>query len=448
MDLAERRKYYNTCKYDGKIEPGDSRNLDIDRFGERPVRGVNWVERLASPVELSDEPLLLLFTGLRGSGKSTELARLAARLEKPAGAHLLTVTVDAEDVLDVTSEIDIPDIIATIVSETERRVRLVEDRSPEHALRDGYITRLWDWLTRTDVSLASMQVGIPSGPSFVADMKTNPAFRQKVRSIITSRLPAFLSEARKEMVTLNDRAIQQGYRGLMVIYDSLEKLRGTTSNYTEVLNSAERIFASSAPYLQLPVHVLYTVPPALVTRRIEHVEFMPMIKLHERGPERRPWEPGFAAARELIRCRVPDEALGELLGPSFEDRLRQLIVWTGGYPREIVRLLRRIIELNEFPTSDSSFRRIWDELQDEYRKVILEDAFEWLARVAAERYLVLPSEEHRQVADLMLNNNVIMRYLNEQDWFDLHPAVCNLPMLKAACRASEKSGASPPAPQS
>jgi hypothetical protein len=386
--------------------------------------------------------VFLLFTGLRGSGKSTELARLAARLQRPDRAHLLTVTVDAEEVLDTTSEVDVPDIIASVVGATERAVLTAEGRSPEGALKDGYLTRLWTWLTRTDVSLNSVQFGIPSGPTLMADMKTNPDFRQRIRSIIVSRLPAFLADARKEMVSLNDRAIKSGFKGLMVIYDSLEKLRGTTSNYTDVLNSAEKIFASGAPYLQLPVHVLYTVPPALVTRRIEHVEFMPMIKLRERGPERKPWQPGFDVARQLIRCRLPDAAVRELLGPDCERRIRELLGWSGGYPREIIRLLRRIIELNEFPVSDSSFRRIWDELQDEYRKAIPEDAFAWLARVASERYLVLPTEAHRQVADLMLNNNVIMRYLNEKDWFDLHPAVCTLPQLLAACQVDVKPGTS------
>lgn len=56
MDFATRRLYYNRCRPYESLAPGDDRNLDLDTFGEERVRGVNWVHRLASRIELSEEP--------------------------------------------------------------------------------------------------------------------------------------------------------------------------------------------------------------------------------------------------------------------------------------------------------------------------------------------------------------------------------------------------------
>ena len=54
---------------------------------------------LAARIELSDQPVYELFTGLPGTGVTTEIRRLAARLnqgERP----WLTVRVDAGEVFD------------------------------------------------------------------------------------------------------------------------------------------------------------------------------------------------------------------------------------------------------------------------------------------------------------------------------------------------------------
>jgi hypothetical protein len=244
---------------------------------------------------------------------------------------------------------------------------------------------------------------------------------------------------RDEMILLSQRAQQTGRNGLIVILDSLEKLRGISSNWSDVLGSAERIFAGGAPYLRLPVHVIYTIPPALVSRRFERAEFMPMIKLRDRKGNR--WLDGLEAARALIRKRIPDDVLKALLGPQCERKLERLIDWSGGYPREIVRLLQSVIAVPRLPLTDDDFERVLNEVGDAYRKIVPADTFDWLARVSLEHYLTLENEHHRQAADLMLSNNAVLRYLNDNDWFDLHPAVEQIPGVLEARRKLEAAGA-------
>lgn len=86
-------------------------------------------------------------------------------------------------------------------------------------------------------------------------------------------------------------------------------------------------------------------------------------------------------------------------------------------------------------------QRIFNELKDAYRKVVSADAFEWLAGVAKAQYLTVLNDDHRQIADQMLLNNVVLRYVNANDWFDLHPAVAEIPGVQQARAALEQPAA-------
>jgi len=439
MDLDLLRDLYNACNPDEPLSPTDARNVDLDALGmaDERVRGANWVSRLARQVELSrGTPICKYFTGLRGSGKSTELRRLAVRLSRPSpGAQLLPVLIDAEETLDLTSEIDIADIMAAILYGTERHVLWAEGRNPNDALQDGYGKRFWNWLNRTDVTLSSVEVGVEAQVvegKIVTEMRTRPTLRQRIRGIITANLTSFLGEVRSELTALENRAKARNYSGLIVIFDSLEKLQGASTNWNSVLQSAERVFASDAPYLQLPVHVLYTIPPALVLRLKVDVHYLPMIKLYDRAGKR--FEPGFRAAREIVRQRIPDVYVREIFGStSGEARLTKLIEWSGGYPREIIRLLQQVMEIEEEPITQKGFETVLARAGDAYRRVVLASgAIDWLASVAVDRSLIFNTHEQQQAADRMLSNNVVLRYLNETEWFDVHPAVRDLEPLQTA----------------
>ncbi len=438
LDFAARRKYYNLCDPHEALTPTDARNLDIDNCCMERVRGIKWVERLAERIELSNTPVFELFTGLPGSGKSTELRRLQQRLEREDKAHLLTISVDAEEVLDLSSPIDIPDIYSAILLYCDNTLLCKEGKNPEIALREGYMSRLWHWLSETDIDLTKAEFSGITGAKLVMEMKTRPSLRARVRRIIATHLSTFLKEARDELVLFEARAKMLGYNGLVVIFDSLEKLRGISTNWHEVLGSAEKLFAGGAPYLRLPVHVLYTIPSALVTRQVADVQFLPMIKLHDQDGNTFP--PGYAAAREIIRKRIPDDVLQAIFGDQVEMRVEELIRWSGGYPRELIRLLQMIIAMPSHPITPSDQKRVVNELCDTYRKVVPASAFAWLAKVKQEKYVTIRDEDHREIVDLMLSNNAVLRYVNDNDWFDLHPAVACIPGIIQAEQAQRAVG--------
>jgi hypothetical protein len=446
MNLEELAYYYNRCNPDEPLDPGDERRVDIDRTD---VRGANWTQRLAVQFERSSRPVCRLFTGLRGSGKSTELRRLMTRLSDPQRAHLLPVLIDAEELLDITSEVDVSDVLTLVAYGAEQRVLEAEGKDPEGALQDGVFRRLWDWLRRTDANFNDAELGLELGPEGIKaggkvgfELRTRPTIRHKLREAVSAHLSAFVREVQGELVLLNARARKLGYKGLVVIFDSLEKLRGSSLTWKSVLDSAERVFSNDAPYLQLPVHALYTVPAALVRRMNTEVLFLPMIKIRDRAGK--PHAPGIEVARELLERRLTEDGLKALFGaPNVEARVREIIMWSGGYPRELVRLAQSLLEEEHFPLGEASTRRILNRAGNTYRGIVYDSgAIDWVGSIAETRKLITSTDAEREAADLFLQNNVVLRYLNEDEWFDVHPSVAEMPEVQRARRNSSENEAS------
>jgi hypothetical protein len=72
MDLDSKRRIKAACRPEEPVEPGDPRHYDFD---ER-LRGLPWRTWLADEIRMAEGPTAQLVTGLRGSGKTTELRQL------------------------------------------------------------------------------------------------------------------------------------------------------------------------------------------------------------------------------------------------------------------------------------------------------------------------------------------------------------------------------------
>ncbi len=454
----ETRRYFRQCDPDSPLDPSDERFVDIDAYNanDEPVRGQVWVRDLAEDFRNSDKARCELFTGLPGSGKSTVLRQLAAELAKPAAGEpkFFTVNVRAEEWIDPAAPVDVPDLQLAILYETEKQLRIEEGESAEYIADEGIFARLWHWLNTTEVEFRSLEisavaeanvpaVGKVSGSAkSLMDLRSSPSLRAQIRELAQNRLHTFLVHVWSAHEELWQRAKKLGFAGVVVMVDSLEKLRGIQSNFEDVLISAEKIFSQGAPYLTLSnkergpdaalVHVLYTVPPALTLRRAMHeLRFLPMIKLRSRdGAD---YELGIRAAIELIERRVPRDALDQLFGADQrEARCRAIVKWSGGYPRDIVRVLRQCVKQTE-PINEARFRRILSMQSEGYRSALTVDLYPWLAEVSITHDLALRDDnEHRELVDRALSDNLVLRYTNDRDWFDVHPALASEPRFVSA----------------
>lgn len=270
------------------------------------------------------------------------------------------------------------------------------------------------------------------GAKALMELKTLPSVREEVREQIAKSLPTFLQRVADEMKELEARAKKLKHAGLFVVLDSLEKLRGVSTNWVAVMESAERRFVGDAPYLDLPVHVLYTIPPALVFRvKRESLHYIPMIKLHERDDKQKRFEAGYKAAREIVTSRIASDDLPRVFGDDHERLVEELVIASAGYPREIVRLLR--ICVAEAPVTGATFDRIVQTEWDAYRRMVPREAHDWLAQISLDHGPPsYANPKTRELVDLMFQDSVILRYKNHTEWYDLHPALDDHPPIREA----------------
>lgn len=443
MEHAHRQELYARCDPYEVLGADDvDRYVDVDDVDAPGVedpellrpRRYAWIDRIAHKFELSRKPLQLLLTGLPGSGKSTELRRVAARLARADGAGLYPVWIDAEQVLDLDQPIDVADLVLAIIAETERAVLELEARhsGSRELAYESPLHRLWNFLNNTKLESEQGDFAFPGVASLGVKLKTDPSLRERVRTAVKARKTEFPEQAREHMSQLEARVrkyevagqLERKYAGVIVLFDSLEKLRGFTHNYGDVLKSAEHVMSQGAQDINLGVHALYTVPIA-VARRIEGVQLMPLIKIRERDTGQ-PFEPGIEALRQIVHKRIPSEALAEIFGPDHEQRVAALIERSGGYPRELVTLLREALE-DTFPLSDAAFRRLLANRADEYkRKIPSTEALELLRRISRDRGPLIGPDEHRDLMESLLTRSLVFVYQNDEEWADINPALASL----------------------
>lgn len=218
MRFADRQRYYNRCKPLEALAPDDDRNVAIDAIcidGERP-RGAGWVDRIANHFLLADGPLCRFVTGLPGSGKSTDLLRLAEHLRQDHTCKLLPIIAKAEDLLDLDAPIDVPDLMLAVVQATEAEVSRVCGPAPSAT---GAMERLWKWLSSTDVELQKLEANV-GVTKVVAELRRRDDLRARLRNNVSLRVRAFIAEVRERLTELEARARDSGFAGLLVIVDS------------------------------------------------------------------------------------------------------------------------------------------------------------------------------------------------------------------------------------
>jgi hypothetical protein len=431
VELQDLRRFVKQCDPLRPLEAGDPLYVPLD-----DVRGtVSCIDALYRTVALADGESCQLFTGFPGTGKTTELKRLAKRLEDAKDLPTHTIYVDFEEFVDRYSPISITDVMRVIAYAMDREATIAEGKDPDKT--PGYLERFFEYVSKTDVEVKNLGFAA-YGASLMLEMKNNPSFRQKAESALQGRFQQFVSDAQAVMAESVKRL--RGARGafaqrVVVIADGLEKFAPLREDDRATMEaSIETLFLTHRDLLRIPCHAIYTFPLWLRFRTAQlgtsygrEPLILPMVKVHTQDGAAH--DAGIAKMTEMVRRRV--EVLPPIFGADLAATLRPIIEASGGYPRDLLRMVRSLLmEIMTFPVLPVDSARVVGELARSYADTIVGTYVDVLARVATTHELPKENAEELALFGYLFERWLILAYRNGEEWYDLHPLVRLAPAVK------------------
>lgn len=402
------------------------------------------VARLRTGIEFAEVESLQLFSGFRGSGKTTELFRLRRDLERRG---FLVLYANALDYLSPSEEVDIVPVLLSVAGAFGEELYKA---TGEQTIQEGFWERIKKYLTKTSIEVSEVTASIEgstpakevlgelkAGVDLKLAMKTAPSFRQKLQAFLASRLYELKAEVNcfiEEGVKALRKQRDQSDLSVVFLFDQFEQIRGGLSNEQAVIQSVERLFRNHIDQLKLPlVHVIYTVPPWLrfVLPGALKIITLPCVRLWNNDPPRSKYEPGCELFHRAILRRFGDEAHERIFGTGQQARAltERLVQMSGGHFRDLLLLFRECIALIRdwrpvLPTTKEVVDRAIVEIRNQFRAVSDEDA-RWLEAIARRRDQALPNSEPETIARLsrFLDTHLVLYLTNGEDWYDVHPLI-------------------------
>lgn len=428
IPLEDLRRFIKQCDPNEPLPANDPLYVDLD--AGVPVRGSrheSCIDSMYRSIQLSDPTAetCYLFTGFPGTGKTTELRRLEDRLNRADDVPTRVVFVDFQEYVDLFTPIAITDILRVLAFCLDRAALVAEGKDPNKA--PGYLQRFWSFLN-TEVEFKELKLEA-YGASLMAELKNNPTFRKKADEALKLRFQQFADDARASMSESVIRLRQAANAGrIVVIADSIEKLTPVTeSDRGSMESSVEQVFLHYAQFLHLPCHTIYTFPlwlrfnTAGLGGNYDSDPFiLPMVKIRDASTGTS-FEPGIAKLSELIGLRLDASAV---FGEARESTLTRMIEASGGYPRDLLRMVRELLRrAREFPVTAADVDAVIDALAEQYGMIIRSTDLDQLAAVAETH--TLPVGDAVQLASFrrLLERWLVLAYRNGREWYDLHPLV-------------------------
>ncbi|MBK8263147.1 MAG: hypothetical protein IPK80_17625 [Nannocystis sp.] len=412
------------------LDDDDPRYVDPYELDELAVE--DPVRLLAEAIEDAPAQSVQLFSGFRGTGKSTQLRRLRKRLVRGGYAVLL---IDIEDYLNTQVPVDIADFLLALTGAAGEAL--------DELLGPDRQKSAWDRLARFFGGLklsAELAAELNLGPvDLKLALRQDKDFPTRVREAMTGRLSALVREVRSFFEeSLQALPAREGRATeLVLLVDSVEHIRGSQA----ALDSLESLFAIQHENLRIPyVHVVYTVPPYLKVRSPNlHALYdggvsMPMIKVRERDGSCH--KRGIQLLREIVAERGD---WTRLLGPDNQ-ALDRLILLSGGYLRDLFQLLREIIRrATSLPASPAALESGIRQVREEYTMIAERDVL-WLDAIRTSHGPALPDDKALVDFARFLDTGRVFCYRNGEDWYGIHPLIADH-VTREAKRLREREAA-------
>ena len=386
----------------------DGQELD-EFYVSRDSRSLKLIKNLLKQAP----PVKILFTGHRGTGKSTELARMQKDLD-----GFWTVRFSVYDKLDL-NDIKHMDLLLTILLQILVQV----EATPQLELKKNTLerTRLFQAeveVERTSTELASteVKVGLKEALLGLFSLEGRLSKEAVTRKKVREKIEPHLSELFNLLAEIvRDIEAQLGGKRVLVIVEDIDKAD---------FNVGRDIFHGHGFSMsQIPVSVIYTFPIALHSsehmRQIEQsfgeCVTLANIKVREKNGDE---GPGIAQMTDLLEKRLENH----LIEP---DAQKSLILASGGIPRILIQLAR-----------DACNEALVDGLdrvrQEDVDRAIGEERKSFQRFLSKAQLRLLRDVHDTKTMDVgedyakLIHGLSVFEYENGETWFDVNPVVVKL----------------------
>ena len=415
----------------------DERPLDVDDPADQAlyvaelhkVEGINPADELLFQVRRARQGTAWFFTGHRGVGKSTELRRVAHELR--AQQHVVVVA-DMGEYLNLAEEISVELLLLTMMAALSDGFERQFGGQP---LQRGFITRLRDYVQRTNVEVEQITAGL-SGKAAKLDVKAvlkdDPTLRERIVRAAKAALGEFVAEVRlytKEVV----QYVLQHRPGakVVLVLDSLERLRVGGTDAAKRYDAIQQTFETYADFLKFDdLLVVYSIPPYLPYLAPKLGSYygvgictLPHVKVFERplpGGERdKPHDAGirFMLDALLRRCPSAEQVIDTPL-------LKRLALASSGSVRDFFRLVRETCIKALLANEAAPLRNPrWTTAAEEQLRSempLAEEDLVWLKKVRLTHGTGLDKIENLPKLARLFDSGVILGYRNSINWCDVH----------------------------
>ena len=368
----------------------------------------------------------ILFFGHIGIGKTTELRRYALQLNASRRFYVVEV--------DVLAKLDRNNLQYTEVLMAMAETLLERLHGDGFVLGAEALEPLQRWFgnvveTQTTTKELSAELktvaegggGIPGLikllATFTAAFKTGSSqkseWRREIRNDFTSLALAFntLIRLAEAQLARKGRAEQ-----LLFLIDGTDKMRGEDTQQFFVQDAEQLLAIKTLVIYTAPLHLKYD---GRLGGKLDADIVLPMMKLYER--DGRPFEAGWRTMRRLLLLRA-DRCLF-----ASDAELDRLVEFSGGHPRELLRLLKLCCELAEDRIDAGVVQTAIEKLAADYR-YFLKPADYALLKTIDSNPVDGGNDEQAQE---LLHRLALLQY-NDGTWRRSHPVVRTLEGYGAA----------------
>lgn len=388
------------------------------------------ISNLADRIDLDEGGGTYLFSGNRGTGKTTELMRLADLLRQQGS---VVFYVDMAEYMNLTSTVEITDFLISMLGGFSEKI---EERFGKNPSGKGFFERMGQFLqSEITVDGIDLKAGSDITTTLKMSLHQDPDFKEKLQKGTRGHVARLVQEARRFVADAIAaiRTYVAENKKIVLIVDSFEKLRGVgdSKSIAKVFKSVEILFSGSSDNLRFaPLYLVCTVPPYLsvLTGSVAayysggQIFMLPSVHVYEE-------EPQHGAAP--VRSDVGLESMLTIVAKRFpeweefftREQLFRLAANSGGDLRDFFRMIDLcIIEAlhqPSLPLPDKVIANAESALRNDMP----------LARDDKVRLKAI-QEKHKgewdNLDDLpnfarLMEGKYILNYRNGDNWFDVHP---------------------------